>query len=57
MAGGVRRFLNGSPDRIPFSDWYFADSGLFRGFIARSVVGGVFLPVLQHSDLVEKYRK
>ena len=57
MAGGVRRFLNGSPDRIPFSDWYFADSGLYRGFIARSVVGGVFLPVLQHPDLVEKYRK
>lgn len=35
----------------------FRRFGPFRGFIARGVVGGVFLPVLQHLDLVEKYRK
>ena len=35
----------------------FADSGLQMSFQARSVVGGVFLPVLQHPDLVAKYRQ
>ena len=34
----------------------FADSGLQMAFQARSVVGGVFLPVLQHPDLLAKYR-
>ena len=56
MASGLRRFLQETPDRVPFTDWYYADSGLFRGFIARSVVGGVFMPVLFRPDLVRKYR-
>ena len=42
----LHRFLCETPDRIPFSDWYMADSGLYRAFIARSVVGGVFMPAL-----------
>lgn len=46
MCGGIHRFLNETPDRIPFSDWYLSDSRLHRGFIARSVVGGVFMPAL-----------
>lgn len=44
MCEGLHRFLDETPDRIPFSDWYMVDSGLYRGFIARSVVGGVFMP-------------
>jgi len=43
---GLHRFLCETPDRVPFSDWYMADSGLHRAFIARSVVGGVFMPAL-----------
>ena len=43
---GLYRFLDETPDRIPFTDWYMADAGLYRGFIARSVVGGVFMPLL-----------
>ena len=46
MCEGLHRFLNETPDRIAFGDWYMADSGLYRGFIARSVVGGVFMPAL-----------
>ena len=45
MSEGIYRFLDETPDRIPFSDWYLTDSRLYRGFIARSVVGGVFMPV------------
>ena len=56
MAEGVHAFLQATPDRIPFSDWYMADSGLFRGFMARSVVGGVMIPVLQYPELVRRYR-
>ena len=48
--GGIHRFLCETPDRIPFCDWYFADSRLFCGFMARSVVGGVFMPLLAESS-------
>ena len=57
MADGIYRFLDETPDRIPFTDWYMADSRQLRGFKARSVVGGVFIPVLRHPELVRKYRK
>ena len=46
MCEGLHRFLCETPDRVAFSDWYMADSGLYRGFVARSVVGGVFMPAL-----------
>ena len=57
MADGIYRFLDETPDRIPFTDWYMADSGQFRGFKARSTVGGVFIPALRYPELVKKYRK
>ena len=50
MCGGIHRFLNETPDRVAFSDWYLADSRLYRGFIARSVVGGVFMPLLMENS-------
>ena len=31
-------------------------AGLFRGFMARSVAGGVMVPVLQYPELVRRYR-
>ena len=46
MCEGLHRFLNETPDRVAFSDWYMVDARLYRGFIARSVVGGVFMPAL-----------
>ena len=57
LCAGIYRFLDETPDRVAFSDWYMTDSGLFRGFIARSVVGGAYMPALFRADLVEKYRK
>lgn len=51
----VLRFLNESPDRVPMSDWYFTDTAKVRGFRARPVVGGVFMPVLTHRALWGKW--
>jgi hypothetical protein len=48
----VYDFLRETPDRIPMSDWYWTKSGEYRGFIARSVVGGVYMELLK-----EKFKK
>ena len=39
-------FLQETPDRVPFTDWYDTKSGRKVGFQARSVVGGVFVKML-----------
>jgi hypothetical protein len=43
----VYTFLNETPDRVPMTDWYWTKSGEMRGFIARSVVGGVYMELLK----------
>ena len=42
-------------DRVPMTDWYWADTAKFRGFKARSVVGGYFMPA--YADSIGKWRK
>jgi hypothetical protein len=42
----VIAWVNATPDRSPLTDWYFTDTAKKRGFTARPVVGGVFLPML-----------
>ncbi len=49
-------FLNESPSRVPMSDWYWTLDGKQRGFQARSVVGGVYLPMLKDTALWKKWR-
>ena len=40
-------FLDGTCDRIPFTDWYFTTTPLHRGFQARTVQGGLFINLLK----------
>ncbi len=51
----VYRFLNESESRVPMTDWYWTRDGKQRGFQARSVVGGVFLPALTDASLWNKW--
>ncbi|WP_321996627.1 glutaminase domain-containing protein [Draconibacterium orientale] len=47
LVAPVYRFLNETPERVPMTDWYYTKTGGWRGFIARSVVGGVYMELLK----------
>lgn len=42
-------FLQTTINRVPFSDWYDTVTGDYMEFIARSVQGGLFMPILANS--------
>lgn len=43
----VIAYVNNTDRRVPLSDWYFTDTAKYRGFQARSVVGGFWAPMLK----------
>ncbi len=43
----VHKFENETVDRVPMSDWIWTDKPNWRGFKARSVVGGYFIKMLE----------
>ena len=46
----VAHYAKNSTTRVPFSDWYQANEGTSCMFIARSVQGGIFMPLLLNEN-------
>ena len=51
----VYDFLNKTPDRVPMTDWYWANNAKKTGFQARPVVGGVLIKMLADPALQKKW--
>lgn len=47
-------WLEASPNRLPFSDWYDTKTSDVRGFWARTVIGGVYAKMLSDSGILKK---
>ena len=43
----VVKYLAETPTRVPFCDYYGTEKGEKRGFYNRTVVGGIFAPLLK----------
>jgi hypothetical protein len=57
LIDGLFRFANETPQRVGMSDWYNTQSGNMNFFQARSVVGGVLIPLLYDEAMWQKWAK
>jgi hypothetical protein len=53
----IARFLEATPDKVPFSDWYDTVTGKKCGFQNRTVQGGLFMPLLVKQGGLKHARK
>ena len=50
-------FASESPDRVPLSDWIDTATGRVSGFQARSVLGGLYMPLLTDPDIYQRWHQ
>ena len=55
LVAPLDRFINESPSRVPFTDWYDTVTGRQTGFQARSVIGGVYVKMLSDAAVWKKW--
>lgn len=55
LVAPLQHFVDESPSRVPLSDWYSTTDGKQSGFQARSVVGGVYIPLLTNAEFWKKW--
>jgi hypothetical protein len=48
-------WMNATSSRVPLTDWYDTKDGKQQNFKARSVVGGVFIPMLKDAAIWKKW--
>ncbi len=46
---------NAMPTRVPMTDWYFTTTSAMRGFQHRSVIGGLFIKLMEYYRTVKVY--
>lgn len=49
IIGPVCHYLENTPNRVPFSDWYDTKSAQVMNFKNRTVVGAMFMPLLKNA--------
>ena len=54
MSDFVWEFADKTKNRVPFSDWYWVNSGDYQIFQGRSVLGGHWMKVLMDNFLKNK---
>ena len=55
LLGAIDRFVNETPNRVPLTDWYQTADARQSGFQARSVVGGVFILLMDDPKVWKKW--